>query len=266
MRMTKIEWRYLQRIALDHPYFDTHPLPLSEKEARDIVKANNRRTGREFVDAIYASLGMPRPEKRSLSWLSVIGDLFTVPPLRKLSLSLLMAILVIFFLTATAPGKAFADSVAQYITTLWEDGRLWMRRSNGPEETGEEKEDTAPYAVQPSSVDAFLQDTGKTPLILPISPQQVYYEVDDFVGELTLYAVYDTPKGRLITSQIWGAEELLLSTDTGYEQYDADGSIYYSYEGDNKLIITTYREDTCFTLIARGDYSLQQLVDMITER
>ena len=34
MRMTRLEWRYLQKIALDHPYFDTHKLPLTDKEAK----------------------------------------------------------------------------------------------------------------------------------------------------------------------------------------------------------------------------------------
>ena len=51
MKMTRLEWRYLQRIALDHPYFDTHKLPLTEKEAKAIVKANITMTGREFVDS-----------------------------------------------------------------------------------------------------------------------------------------------------------------------------------------------------------------------
>ncbi len=46
MRMTGLEWRYLQKIALDHPYFDTHELPLTEKEAKAIVKANIKMTGK----------------------------------------------------------------------------------------------------------------------------------------------------------------------------------------------------------------------------
>jgi hypothetical protein len=62
MKMTRLEWRYLQKVALDHPYFDTHKLPLTEKEAKAIVEANNRMTGKEFVDSIYAKLGMTRPE------------------------------------------------------------------------------------------------------------------------------------------------------------------------------------------------------------
>ena len=77
MKMTRLEWRYLQRIALDHPYFDTHELPLTEQEAKAIVEANVTMTGREFVDSVYEKLGIVRPkeEKKRLVWLRSIGEL-----------------------------------------------------------------------------------------------------------------------------------------------------------------------------------------------
>ena len=61
LRMSKSEWKRLQKIALDHPFYDVHPLPLSEEEARAIVDRENKLTGKEFVDSIYAKLGMKRP-------------------------------------------------------------------------------------------------------------------------------------------------------------------------------------------------------------
>ena len=86
MKMTRLEWRYLQGIALDHPYYDTHKPPLSDAEARAIVQANNTMTGREFVDSVYAKLGMVRPvkEKERLAWLRSIGGLFSVPSIRRI--------------------------------------------------------------------------------------------------------------------------------------------------------------------------------------
>ena len=100
MKMTRLEWRYLQRIALDHPYFDTHKLPLTEKEAKAIIEANNTMTGREFVDSIYAKLGMTRPEEKKdrFAWLHNIGELFTVPPIRKIAIAVLVVVLMTVFL------------------------------------------------------------------------------------------------------------------------------------------------------------------------
>lgn len=65
LKMSKSEWKKLQRIALDHPFYDVHQPPISEEEARAIVERENKLTGKEFVDAIYAKLGMERPERTS---------------------------------------------------------------------------------------------------------------------------------------------------------------------------------------------------------
>lgn len=61
-KMSKKEWKKLQAIALDHPFYDVYPLPLSEEEAQAIAAQNNTLTGKEFVDSIYAKLGISRPE------------------------------------------------------------------------------------------------------------------------------------------------------------------------------------------------------------
>jgi len=192
MRMTRLEWRYLQRIALDHPYFDTHELPLTEKEAKAIVKANIRMTGKEFVDSIYAKLGMTRPEEKKdrFAWLRSIGELFTVPPIRKIAIAVLVVILMTVFFAATPAGRAIAESVIQYIATLFDDGRLVVNQSynetplflidnENEMSIGEQdvSDDTASY-VYLNSFDDFTEATGQTPIVLPLPCTELYYEYD----------------------------------------------------------------------------------------
>ena len=132
MKMTRLEWRYLQRIALDHPYYDTHKPPLSDAEARAIMEVNNTMTGREFVDSIYAKLGMTRPvkDKKRLAWLRDIGEQLTIPPIRKIAIAILVVLLMTVFFAATPTGRAIAESAIQYITTLFDDGSIVVNRSN----------------------------------------------------------------------------------------------------------------------------------------
>ena len=50
-------------IATDHPFFDVCPPCLSDKEVEAIMAQHPMKTGKEFVDSIYAELGMERPSK-----------------------------------------------------------------------------------------------------------------------------------------------------------------------------------------------------------
>lgn len=62
MIITKREYKRLLKIALDHPFFDCFPPQLTDEVAEAIVAKNCKMTGKEFVDSIYAELGMERPK------------------------------------------------------------------------------------------------------------------------------------------------------------------------------------------------------------
>ena len=47
------------------PYHGKHRFPISAEEAKAIVARENKMTGKEFVDSIYAMLGIERPERTS---------------------------------------------------------------------------------------------------------------------------------------------------------------------------------------------------------
>ena len=267
MKMTRLEWRYLQRIALDHPYFDTHKLPLTEKEAKAIVEANIRMTGREFVDSIYAKLGITRPqeEKKRFAWLRSIGELFTVPPIRKIAIAVLVIVLMTVFFAATPTGRAIAESVIRYIGTLFDDGRVVANRNDNeitmdPSNTMPDSEEEITLEQNSSDVyvdtfEEFITAMGVRPTVLPFKYTELCYSYDDFDDYLMLRAEYETPRGTIVTSQIWNAPFLQISTATGYTVCDADPSIYYSYDNDGTLSIVKINENNMIVIVVEDGYS-----------
>ncbi len=285
MRMTRLEWQYLQKIALDHPYFDTHKLPLTEKEAKTIVEANNTMTGREFVDSIYAKLGMTRPaeEKKHFAWLHSLSELITVPPIRKIAIAVLVVILMTVFFAATPTGRAIAESVIRYIATLLEDGGVYVNRSDNetimhdlnktpvlanPKDTSPVSENTIPEyeendEVNVDTFEEFIAATGVLPTVLPFPYTKLCYINDEFQHYLRLHAVYETPKGMIVTVQYWNMPDLTFSTAAGYTVYDTDPSVYYSFDYDGTLNIMKTYEDSAIGIIAEDYYTVDELVNLL---
>lgn len=274
MKMTRLEWRYLQRIALDHPYYDTHKPPLSDAEARAIMEANNMMTGREFVDSIYAKLGMTRPvkEKRRLAWLSNIGELFAVPPIRKIAIAILIVLLMTVFFAATPTGRAIAESVIQYIVTLFDDGSLTVNQNENNAPLGLSKNkgytDSEPQCGQMdtlylSSFEEFTKMTGKKAVILPLPYTELFYEYDEVIDYLTLYSIYESINGKIVICQIWDSEGMVSVTQTGYTAYNVDESIYYSIEENGDIYCMIIMEDSILNISSTGNYSLDKLIEML---
>lgn len=274
MKMTRLEWRYLQRIALDHPYFDTHELPLTEKEAKAIVEANNRMTGKEFVDSIYAKLGMTRPKEKRTAWLRNIGELFAVPPIRKIAIVALIIIFMTVFFAATPIGRAIAESVIQYIGTLFDDGRIVFNRNDNeammiPLDTAPDSEEGNTLKQENSDVyvntfEEFTKTMGVRPMVLPFPYTELKYYYDEFDNYLRLRAEYETPKGTVITFQIWNALDSEVTTSTGFTVYDDDPSIYYSFENNGMMTVMKLYEDSIFGIIAEDSYTVDEIISILT--
>lgn len=277
MKMTRLEWRYLQKVALDHPYFDTHKLLLTEKEAKAIVEANIKMTGKEFVDSIYAKLGMTRPkeEKKRFVWLRSISELFTVPPIRKIAIAVLVVVLMTVFFAATPTGRAIAESVIHYIATLFDDGSLAVSQSDNKtilfnldhygDNDIEFQEDQTEF-VYLDSFDDFIRATGKTPFVLPLSFSEIYYVYDPEVEYLELYSTYDTSNGRITTYQLWDVETSVFTTTTGYEVCNDDDSVFYSIEEEGFIHCKKILEDSIVTISSDGNYAVDDLVELLKNR
>ena len=277
MKMTRLEWRYLQRIALDHPYFDTHKLPLTEKEAKAIVKANIKMTGREFVDSVYAKLGMTRPkeEKKCFAWLRNIGELFTVPPIRKIAIAVLVVVLMLVFFAATPTGRAIAESVIQYIVTLFEDGGIAVNQTTSTTSSyvvtydGFSADDVKDLVendaicVHIKAFEEFTKATGKVPYVLPLAYTELYYEYDEDIDYLVLYSTYDTQKGLIVAYQVWDIIDIVSTTSTEYEVYDSDKYIYYSVEDGGYIHCKRVLNDSVITVSSKGNYTKEDLIEMM---
>lgn len=277
MKMTRLEWRYLQKIALDHPYFDTHELPLTEKEADAIVKANIRMTGKEFVDSIYAQLGMTRPSevKKPFAWLRSIGEQFTIPPIRKIVITALAILLLIVFFAATPMGQAIAESVIQYIVTLFDDGSIIISQPDSETSillmdsedntVGYEQQEGLSNLVYVNSFNDFTRVTGKTPFKLQMPYKELYYIYDSDIDYLELHATYAMMDGIIITYQIWDVENSFSTTLTGYSAYDQNGSVYYSIEKNGDIYCKRIIEDSYVVMASKGSFSLDDLIAMLID-
>lgn len=270
MKMTRLEWRYLQRIALDHPYFDTHKLPLTEKEAKAIVEANNRMTGREFVDSIYAKLGMTRPEEKKdrFAWLHNIGELFTVPPIRKIAIAVLVVVLMTVFFAATPTGRAIAESVIQYIVTLFgKDATVAFSDTENSFQVLDEYDDIkgeieeSSGAVPIESFSKFAEITRKTPYVLPLQCIGINYDTEEY---LTVSSTYATADGIIVVIQIWDAEFVVSSSTTEFEIYSNENQLYYSIDdNDNSITIIKLLEDSVIYMYADSNIDIDQLFRLL---
>lgn len=277
MRMTRLEWRYLQKIALDHPYFDTHKLPLTEKEAKAIVEASNTMTGREFVDSIYAKLSMTRPEEKKdrFAWLHQVGEQFAVPPIRRIAITVLVVVLLTIFFAATPTGRAIADSVVRYIATLFEDGRLVVNRSDNEQSSycipyddfmGDVQDSDSDFddIIYIASFEEFNKATGKTPIELQYPYIKLYYIYDEETNYLDMNAIYEAPNGKIVTYQLWNVDEIESIALEGFNLYDEERSIYYSIEKDKGIIhCKLIMEDSVFSMTSEGNFTLDELIHLL---
>lgn len=276
MKMTRLEWRYLQRIALDHPYYDTHTPPLSDAEAKAIVEENNVMSGREFVDSIYAKIGMSRQdeEKKRLTWLHSIGELLAVPPIRKLAIAVLVVLLMTVFFAATPAGRTIAESVIQYVVSLFGDGILVVNQNDS--KTIMISVDTAPNPekvetleqrssiVSVNTFEEFTAKTGVQPTVLSFPHTELYYDRDASTDYLMLHAEYATPRGKIITYQIWNMMNLMSTTSAGFSVCDADPSVYYSVEENGTTTIMKLYEDSVLGIVAEGGYTVDEIIGFLT--
>ena len=272
MKMTRLEWRYLQRIALDHPYFDTHKLPLTEKEAKAIVEANIKMTGKEFVDSIYAKLGMSRPEEKKdrFAWLRSVVGMLTVPPIRRIAIAVLVVILMTVFFAATPTGRAIAESAIQYIVRLFDKGAIASLSNNsedlefidGTDLTGEEV-DNCKDTVIIKDFNDFKITTGRTPFVLSQPCIGVSYDTQECP---TLMSTYLTSDGEIIVYQVWESEEFIASSQEGYTVSTKDDSVYYSVDNtDGSITCLKIFNDSVVFIYADKTVPLERLINMVCD-
>jgi hypothetical protein len=104
---------------------------------------------------------------------------------------------------------------------------------------------------------------GVRPTVLPFPHAELKYEYDEPNDILQLHAEYETPKGTIITYQIWNIKDLEATTSIGFTVYDADPSIYYSFEDNGSINVMKLYEDSVLGIIAEDSYTLDEIISLL---
>lgn len=111
------ERKRIDRIALDHPYFDTHAPLLTKKEIRGILSHKPQKTGPQVIAEVKRELGLNdvpvAQQKRTL--MDALRDALFVPSFRRLIVLSTLCIILALFMTLTAPGRALAEEAYSII-------------------------------------------------------------------------------------------------------------------------------------------------------
>lgn len=115
--LTRFERKRIERIALDHPFFDVHVPLLTRKEIRAFLAQGARKTGPQVIAEVKKELGLDDApviqQKRTL--MDALRDASFVPAFRRIVVFSACCLLLALFMTLTAPGKAFAEEVYSVI-------------------------------------------------------------------------------------------------------------------------------------------------------
>ena len=130
--LTTFEKKRIEKIALDHPYFDTHAPLLTKREIASIVKEGSHKNGYQVIAEVMAELGItyvPAKHKKR-SFREALRDMSFVPSFRRSVALGLLCLLLVLFMTFTAPGRAFAEEVYSFIVEFVDGALRSYHQSN----------------------------------------------------------------------------------------------------------------------------------------
>jgi len=276
MKMTKLEWNYLRKIALDHPFYDTHKPPLTDAEAEAIMRANNAMTGKEFVDSVYAKCGMTRPPERKKRFplLSGIGELLSVPPIRRIAIAVFVFILLTVFFAATPVGRTIAEEATQFVVRLFgREMTVIPEEMIGSEAVSEAKPElpSAEYDVNRNAdpregIAMFTGLTGREPLVLEgLTMEKVLCCPD---GSETLITVYRTENGGMVfVNEMWNPDVAIYFISDGVFRTMPDcGDLYCAVdESDSTLTYVALLPDSIVHVFLNGDVDRESVLSALLD-
>ncbi|MBQ7278784.1 MAG: hypothetical protein IJR17_06270 [Clostridia bacterium] len=121
--LTIFERRRMEKMVLDHPYFDAHGPLLSRRALRRVLRQGTKKTGHQVVHQVQMELGLPLSPLPRRRLIDALGDGMYVPSFRR---TVAIAILILAFvavLTLTEPGRAMAAEWFEVIIE-YRDGSL----------------------------------------------------------------------------------------------------------------------------------------------
>lgn len=191
------ERKRIERIVLNHPFFDMHAPLLTKKEIRAILAQGPRKSGPQVITEVKKELGLIdapiTQQKRTL--LEALHDASFVPSFRRTVVLGALCLLLVLFMTLTVPGRAFAKEIYSIIIDFV-DGTLSMRNS-------------IPTPDQPASDFSTLHDGLTSPKTLaealqyPIvgsNDKLIFFEYEMIGSDiLSIRSKYQTSEGKKYT-------------------------------------------------------------------
>lgn len=115
--LTRFERKRIERIALDHPFFDMHPQLFTRKELRAVLAQSPRKSGPQVIAEVRKELGMIyAPDcQNQRTFAEALRDATFVPSFRRTVVFSILSLLLVLFLTMTVPGRTFAEEVYSII-------------------------------------------------------------------------------------------------------------------------------------------------------
>lgn len=128
--LTRFERKRIERIALDHPYFDMHAPLLTKKELRTILAQGPHKTGPQVIAEVKKELGLNDAPviQQNRTLIDALHDASFVPSFRRTVILSTLGLLLALFMTLTVPGRALAEEVYSIIVDFV-DGTLGIRNS-----------------------------------------------------------------------------------------------------------------------------------------
>lgn len=115
--LASFERKRIERIALEHPFFDMHAPLLNKRELRAALAQGPKKTGPQVIAEVREELGIshsPNLQERR-SFAEALRDASFVPSFRRTVVLAALSLLLVLFMTLTVPGKALAEEVYSII-------------------------------------------------------------------------------------------------------------------------------------------------------
>ncbi len=265
-RLTVFEKKRIEAIALDHPYFDARRPLLTKKEMAAIVKQGASKTGCQVIAEAMAELGLPYTpaEPRKRTFREALGDLSFAPGFRRGVALLVLAAVLLVFLTATAPGHALAESVYTVYVTFKNKSLNFWNASQEP--IPEPKE----WYMVSEGLETPYELASITGLPVLVSEDEaVSFQYSQTVLErLVVQSRYRTGEGQTydILQNIYGPEahwDPGVDARGGVEieseiRYEGDLTLFAGVSEDGAVFLTGYGDDFDLT-VTSTDMTLSEL-------
>lgn len=249
--LTEFERKRIERIALDHPYFDMHAPLLTKKEIRAILAQDPRKTGPQVIAEVKKELGFNDASvtQQKRTFMDALRDASFVPSFRRTVVLGALCLSLVLFMTLTIPGRAFAEEVYTIVIQFINNSLKAQHPSSSQSEQHWE------FLALSNDIDSptLLAETIKQPII--ISPNKRiafrYTAIND--DYLIIRTEYQDENGKPFTvsqeiinpDSAWGYG-IDYSTEPIVIPSGINIPMYVGITNDNTIVLVGFTEQSIF--------------------